>query len=228
VSEPLDFPGHLPPPPPSPALLAAVGAMKPVHTRVPARAALLLLASGVVFPVAALALRPLRADLPFLPTWWVVLVAALWAGAALLSLASAVIPRRGEVLPDAGRAGRAAAVVAGGLVLLGLLGGVEGPDRAIQPASFAGGLWHCLRFGLPVTLPMVLVAAVLLRRLHPLGGRRIGAAVGAAGGALAGLTLHFVCPFASGAHVGLAHGGGVVLGAVLGALLLGAAARSGA
>ena len=50
-------------------------------------------------------------------------------------------------------------------------------------------------------------------------------ALGAAGGAMGGSLLLFICPFASTAHVVLAHVGGMVLTAVAGALLAAAVIR---
>jgi hypothetical protein len=200
--------------------------MQPVRTRVPLRTALLVLAAGAVVPVLRLLSRPLRPDLPHLAPLWVVVVAAAWASAAAVALARAVIPPRGEVLPNPARAARAALLASASLIGLGLLGSVQVPGETLRPPSFALGWWHCTRFGLAVTGPMLVVGALALRRLHPLGGTAIGAAVGAAGGALAGLTLHFVCGYGGGAHVGLAHGGGVAVGALLGALLLGPLVRS--
>jgi len=58
------------------------------------------------------------------------------------------------------------------------------------------------------------------------GSWRVAAALGAAGGALGGLTLHFICGFGGGLHVGLAHAGAVVLGAGIGALVLSPFLRS--
>ena len=64
-----------------------------------------------------------------------------------------------------------------------------------------------------------------LRRLVHVGGARAGLALGAAAGAMGGFVLHFICPFASTAHVVLGHVGGMVLTAVAGALLAAAVIR---
>jgi hypothetical protein len=221
VTPPPSLSDRLPPPAPHPALLEAVEGMRPVRTRSPGRTALLLLAAGAIFPLAMLAYRHLRRDLSALPVLWVAAAAAAWTIAVVATLTSAVIPRRGEVLPNVVWAGRAALLAALGLLALGLFGTVDAPGYTLAPPSFRWGWWHCTRFGLAVTVPTLFAAALTLRGLYPFGGRRIGAAVGAAGGALAGLTLHFLCPYGGGAHVGLVHAGGVVIGAVLGALLLG-------
>ena len=47
----------------------------------------------------------------------------------------------------------------------------------------------------------------------------------AAAGTRSGLVLHGLCPYGGAAHVGLAHGGGVVIGALLGMLWLPLIAR---
>jgi hypothetical protein len=207
------------PPPPASALLEAVNTMKPVRTRVPARTLLVLLGVGLVWPLAAIIHRT-REDLPFLPVAWVVLMALAWATGVVTPLVAALIPRRGEVLPDGGRAGRVAAVCASLLVLLGLVATVDAPGKTTIPPSFAAAWWHCASFGLKVAAPVLIASAVVLRRLHPVGSWRVAAALGAAGGALGGLTLHFICGYGGGLHVGLAHAGAVVLGAAVGAVVL--------
>jgi hypothetical protein len=217
MAEPGQPPGDAPPP--GAALLQAVGTMQPVPTRKPARALLVLLGIGLVWPVVAV-IAGTRDDLPFLPVAWVVVMALAWAGGVVAPLVTALLPRRGEVLPDAGRAGVVAAACASILVLLGLVATVDAPGATAIPRSFARGWWHCLSYGLKVAAPVLIASAVVLRRLHPVGSWRVAAALGAAGGALGGLTLHFVCGYGGGMHVGLAHAGAVVVCAGIGALVL--------
>jgi hypothetical protein len=217
-------PSATPPPPPSPALLEAMGAIRPVRTRVPLRTLLLLAAAAAVYPIAAIAVVPLRRDLHALPPLWLGAVALVWLAGFIVPLALAILPRRGQVLPDGARAGRAAMLAALTLVLMGLLFTVDAPGLTLVPAtSWAGFLrpwWHCVSFGLRVSVPTVIIGALFFRRLMAASLARAGAAIGAAAGALAGLTLHGICPYGGGLHVGLAHGGGVVVGALLGALWL--------
>jgi len=212
-------------PPASAALLEAVRTMQPVRTRVPIRTFALILGVGLIWP-AVTVLGRTRADLPFLPVAWVAAMALAWAGGVVAPLVAALLPRRGEVLADAGRAGRVAAVCASLLVLLGLVATVDAPGVTAFPRSFASGWWHCVSFGLELTAPVLIASAVVLRRLHPVGSWAVAAALGAAGGALGGLTLHFVCGYGGGLHVGLAHAGAVVVGAAIGAAVLSPFLRS--
>jgi hypothetical protein len=208
-----------PPPPASKTLLEAVSTMRPVRTRVPGRTLLVVLGVGLIWPVAAV-LHGTRPDLPFLPVAWVVLMALAWAAGVVAPLVAALIPRRGEVLPDGARAGRVAAACASLLVLLGLVATVDVPGKTVIPLSFGRAWWHCVSFALKVAAPVLIAGALVLRRLHPVGSWRMAAALGAAGGALGGLTLHFICGYGGGLHVGLAHAGSVALGAAIGAVVL--------
>lgn len=213
-----------PPPPPSSALLASLETMRPVRMRVPFRTLLVVAAAAVVFPTVAIAIYPLRRDLRALPPLWFAAVAVVWLAGFIIPLTAALLPRAGQVLPDGARARRTAILAALTLVLTGLLFTVDVPGVTILPATrwanFAQMWWHCVSFSFKVTIPAVLVAAVALRKLAAAHLPRLGAAIGAAAGALSGLTLHGLCPYGGAEHVGLAHGGGVVIGAVLGALWL--------
>jgi hypothetical protein len=164
-----------------------------------------------------------------LPDWWVLGVGLAWAAVFVGLLARTFLPRRGDVLPDISGSFRTAIVGTLGLIALGLAFTIDAPCCTIVPASrwgdFIRAWWHCVSFGLRISLPTVVVGALLLRRLVWVAGARMGAALGAAGGALAGLTLHLLCPIGGAWHVGLAHGGGVPVGATAGALILGLAFR---
>ena len=216
--------GGPPPPPASAALQESLDGMKPVRTRVPLRTLLVVLAAGCVYPVSAVAIYPLRRDLSALPLPWLLAVALVWLLGLAVPLALAFLPRRRQVLPDASRAGRVAILAALTLVLTGLLFTVDAPGVTILPKTrWAGFLplwWHCVSFSLKATVPMLLVASSILRRMAVVNLFYLGTAVGAVGGALSGLTLHGLCPYGGALHVGLAHGGGVAIGAALGALWL--------
>ncbi|MES1210494.1 MAG: NrsF family protein [Pseudomonadota bacterium] len=212
------------PPGPSAALLAAVADARPVRTRVPIRALLVVAAAAAVFPVAAVALYPFRKDLHALPPMWFAAVALVWAAGFVFPLSAALLPRARQVLPDGRRAGTAALLASLTLMLGGLLFTVDAPGVTILPRTTWDGFlhlwWHCVSFSLKVSVPAVVAGALVFRKLAVANLGRVGAAIGAAGGALSGLTLHGLCPYGGAPHVGLAHGGGVVIGALLGALWL--------
>ncbi|MFL5304532.1 MAG: NrsF family protein [Polyangia bacterium] len=212
------------PPGPSAALLAAVAHARPVRTRVPIRTLLVVAAAAAVFPVAAVAVYPFRKDLHALPPMWVAAIALVWAAGFVFPLAAAILPRPGQVLPDGRRAGGAALLAALTLMLVGLLFTVDAPGVTILPRTTWDGFlhlwWHCVSFSLKVSVPAVLAGALVFRKLAVANLGRVGAAIGAAAGALSGLTLHGLCPYGGAPHVGLAHGGGVVIGALLGSLWL--------
>ncbi len=211
-------------PAPSPALQAQIDSIRPVRTRVPLRSLVLLGLAGAAVVCTYLLVFGPRRDLAALPLSWVVAMAIAWSAGTLGSMARATVPRTGEVLPDPARAGWTAALVAAGLLLLGLFATVNAPGLTIIPAatwpSFIRWWWHCTALSLRAIFPLLLLAGFLQRRLFPVGGFRIAAALGAAAGATAGLGLHFICPIGGALHVGLAHAGAVTLGALLGMLLL--------
>ncbi len=212
------------PPPASQTLLATVSSMRPVRTRVPLRTLLAVAAAAFVFPLATFAAYPLRADLVALPGAWLLSVAVVWLAGFVVPLTYAIVPSRNQVLPDSRRAGRIAVLASLTLVLMGLVFTVDAPGFTILPRTTWDGFvnlwWHCISFSLKVSLPTILVASFLLRWVAIANVWRLGAAIGAAAGSLSGLTLHGLCPYGGAAHVGLAHGGGVVVGALLGALWL--------
>jgi hypothetical protein len=216
---------HAPaPPPPAPDLLAAVGGMQPVRTRSRFGAFWVVLAVGLIVPASSLLTRPLRRDLGGLPPAWVVGAAVVWLSVFVLSLSAALIPRREDVMPAAGRASRVSGAAMVMLFVFALVASVEAPGLSVDPTERGWSLLHacahCIKFVLPVAAIFLLSGIVMLRRVLPMGARRIGIALGAAGGALAGLALHFQCPIAGTAHVVLAHVGGTLLASLAGALLL--------
>jgi hypothetical protein len=218
-----------PPPPPSPDLLGTVAGMKPVRTRTRFGAFALVALIGLIWPLLALGHLPLRRDLEALPTWWVITAAILWGLSFVLSLAAALVPRRGDVLPAPGRASRIGGAALIVLFLFALAATAQAPGSSARPEDLQMSLFqscvHCARFVFEIAAVFLLIGLVALRRLVPMGGPRIGLALGAAGGAMGGLVLHFICPIAGTTHVVLGHVGGMALAATAGALLLAGAAR---
>ena len=213
-----------PAPAPSPALLQAVQAMKPVRMRSRFTAFAAVLALGLIWPVVTMFVRPLRRDMPGLPRAWVIVGAIVWGAVFAVSLGAALIPRRGDVLPGAGRASRVSFIGMLIVFLLALCFNTGVPGLSLQPADRGWTLFdscvHCIGYVFRVAGVCFLVGVLVLRRWMPVGTRRIGMALGAAGGALGGLALHFICPFAGTDHVVLGHVGGMVLAAAAGAALL--------
>jgi hypothetical protein len=105
-------------------------------------------------------------------------------------------------------------------VALGLLVHPSGPSSASYGVEHFGHGHVCLEIGLATALLPVIVGALFLRGALPVGSRWIAASLGAGGGCLGGLVLHLHCPIADGLHVGLVHGGVVVVSALLSAALV--------
>ncbi|HXU03247.1 MAG TPA: NrsF family protein [Polyangia bacterium] len=218
-----------PPPAPSAELLRAVEGGKPVRTRSRFGAAAVVALLGLVGPAIALVHGPLRRDLGALPVAWVIAAAGLWGAAFALSLAAAMIPRRGDVLPAPGRASLVAAAAVAVVGLFALFATVDVPGVSMLPAERGWTLMescvHCIGTIAKIAAVVLVAGLVALRRLVPVGGSRIGMALGAAGGAMGGLLLVFICPFATTAHVVGGHVAGMVLAAIAGAVLMRVTAR---
>ena len=212
------------PPPPSPEMVKALGTMTPVRTRSRFGAFLLVLVLGAIGPAYTLIHAPLRRDLGALPPAWVVIGAALWSLTFMLSLAAALVPARGDVLPSAERASRASVIGMGALLLFSALWTAHAPGISLRPEDLGQTMiqsgFACGRYVLQIAAIFLALGFIVLRRVLPVGGRRIGLAIGAAGGAVAGLALHFHCPIASTGHVLISHAGVMVLGSLAGALIL--------
>jgi hypothetical protein len=218
-----------PPPAPSPELLRAIGDMKPVRTRTRFGAAAVVALVGLVGPAIVLMRGPLRRDLAALPVAWVVVAAVLWGAAFLASLAAALVPRRGDVLPAPSRASLWSGAAIAWVALFSLLATVGVPGVSMLPAERGWTLFdsclHCIGTVGKVAIVFLVVGLIAVRRLVPVGGTRVGMALGAAGGAMGGLLLVFICPFAITAHVVGGHVGGMLLAAVAGAVMMRVSAR---
>lgn len=171
-----------------------------------------------------LALLGLRRDLEPLPRLWVVLYTSAWAVTFLALSFGAQVPRRGHVMPRSPLLGRLGLAAGAGFVGAGLIASrqVPGLSTVYEPslanvASYAG---YCISIGLLAAALPIAVAAVLLRNVAPTGAGWLGLAVGASGGALGGLLLHLHCPIAERTHLGLVHGGVVLIAATVGAAVM--------
>jgi hypothetical protein len=217
--------GKLPEPPPaSAALLEAIGRMKPVRTRSRFGGFLIVLLLGIAWPAVILIRLPMRRDLMALPGAWVAIGAALWGVSFLLPLAIALIPRRHDVLPSVGHASRVSLLAMGVLFLFTALWTADAPGVSLRPDDTGRTLLRsaagCAGYVLQVAAVLLVAGFFAVRRVLPMGGRRVGMALGAAGGALGGLALHFHCPIATTGHVLLSHVGAMILAAAAGALIM--------
>jgi hypothetical protein len=205
-------------------LIKAVEGMGPVRMRSRFGAFAVVMVAGLIWPTLTMLLRPMRADLAVLPRIWVVVGAVLWGAAFVLSLAVALVPRRGDVLPGASRASRVGFLAILAVFFFGLFFTVQVPGVSMVPADRGWTLFtsclHCSGYVFCISSVPLLVSFLVLRRLMPVGTRLIGMGLGAAGGALGGLALHFICPLAGTDHVVLAHVGGMIMAATAGATLL--------
>jgi hypothetical protein len=221
-------PPSLPAPPLSPQLAADLRDLRPVPTRRPWRSLLALAACALLTPVSVRLIVGLRPDWDQLPMGLTVMGAAGWLLLFIVPLGLAVLPARGQVLANHGRAGMAALASIAGAVILVLLAPVAPGATDVVGGGVAENLplaWHCARSALTIALPLVAVGAWVLRRLVPVGAMRVGAALGAAGAAMGGLSLHLGCGYGGLHHLLMGHAGGFVLGVLAGGIVVAAVAR---
>lgn len=219
MSDILDDLAALPPPPApalSPALEAELAQLAPVATRRPLRQLAILVGVSLVYASGLVIAIATRGDLDELPLGWLIATALGWLFGFLVPCYLALVPRAGSVMPHWRAAAVSVVVTTVGFVLLGL---------AIHPAgpsSVHAGIHHhpCLEIGLATALAPVILGAFFLRRALPVGSRWIAAALGAGGGCLGGLVLHLHCRVVDGLHVGLIHGGIVVIAALVSAAIV--------
>jgi len=205
-------------PPPSPALLERVGAMRPVRTRRPRlQLAAVALASLAALAGMLLVFRP-RYDAA---SATVMAVAGVCALAFVAELWWALVPPRGQVLPLRSAAG--ARVALAWVVMLAALV-TAGHDATRDPALMASTR-ACLLLGTMTALVPAALCLVALRRAVELGGWRVGAVVGGAAGALGAGLLELHCANTHLWHVVLAHGGAALLPILIFAFSFGGARR---
>ncbi len=221
---------RLPEPPPlAPALEAELGRLQAVRTRRPRRQFVITCAISLIYGGLILLLARLRPDLAGLPMAWMLIYSAAWLLSFLVITWLVLVPGPGRVMPSWRHAGIGAVAASVGFVAAGLLFHRHAPGLSVvlEP-SLHNLLAHsgCMRSGVITALVPVALSALLLRGSVPVGSRWAGAGVGAAGGSLGGLMLHLHCPVADALHLGVIHGGVVVVGVVAGALAVPRIARA--
>lgn len=208
------------PPPLSPALEAELGALAPVAPRRPLRQLATVVAVSLVYGAGLLAALSMRRDMDELPVSWLVATAIAWLAGFAVPAYLALVPRHGSVMPRWQWAAGSAIVTSIGFVALGLLVHPSGPSSLEYGWDRLGDGHVCLELGLATALLPVVVGALFLRGALPVGSRWVAASLGAGGGCLGGLVLHLHCRIADALHVGLVHGGVVVVSALLSAALV--------
>jgi hypothetical protein len=190
--------------------------MRPVRTRSPVRTLAMVILVWSIYGAIPLVAFRLRPDLPFLPPVWVALTAVAWWLGFMVALVVALIPDKGQVLPNGDRAVFAAIFVAAAMISISAVYSADAPGHSLS-LPLAIGMRNCMTFAVIASIVPVAVGFVVSRRVVIVGSFRIGAALGAGSGALAGLILHLLCPVGGAAHSALAHGGAVVVCSLLAA-----------
>ncbi len=218
----------LPAPPIGDLLAAELRELAPVATRRPWRDVAAVTAAAATSIAVLVVTLAVRRDLDALPRAWLIGYGGAWlAGFALLAWLS-LVPRAGAVVPRWLPAAVGAGLAAVGFVAAGLtfdrttaLSLVYAPTTANHLLRAAA----CAGLGTITALVPMLLGARLLRGAVPVGGAAIGSGLGAACGAAGGFLLHLHCPITHPIHLGVGHGGAVLICALLGALLVPVLAR---
>jgi len=212
------------PPPPPPALSAVLEAelaqLAPVATRRPLRQLAILVAVSLVYASGLVIALATRRDMFELPMGWLAGTALGWLFGFLIPCYLALVPRPGSVTPRWRVAALSVAITSVSFVMFGLSVHPSGPSSKDYGAALFQHGHTCLEIGLATALVPVVIGAIFLRGALPVGSRGIAAALGAGGGCLGGLVLHLHCHIADGLHVGLIHGGVVIVAALLSAALV--------
>ena len=208
------------PPAMSAELEKELAGLAPVSPRRPLRQLAIVSAASLAYAGCLLAFLRLRDDLSGMPIEWMIGAGALWLVGFTLPLYLALVPRSGSMMPRWTAAAVLAAIASVAFMILGLSihPSVPGVSRDYGWAHFFRG-HGCLWLGLATALVPVLLGVIFLRGALVVRSRWIAAAIGAGGGCLGGLLLHMHCPIADGPHIGLIHGGVVLVAAALTAAL---------
>jgi hypothetical protein len=220
VDETLRELGEVPPPPLGAALEAELAAIRPVATRRPMRDFAKVALLSLVYGAALLGLLAMRRDMHGIPSWWLVSVGAAWFLGFVVMAYLAVVPRRGAVMPRWRLAAIGTVLVSLGFVSAGLMMDPMSPESRVHGLDRLHHGHTCLEIGLATAIVPIILGALALRGAVPVGSRWTAAGLGAAGGSLGGLVLHLHCPIADGWHLGLVHGGVVILSALLASALV--------
>lgn len=208
------------PPPLSRELEQQLADLKPVAPRRPLRQLAIVVGISLVYGAGLIAALTMRRDMNELPMYWLVMTAIAWFAGFALPCYLALVPPRGGMMPRWQWAAASAVVTSLVFIALGLAVHPSGPSSVSYGWERFGRGHTCLEIGLATAAVPVILGALFLRGALPVGSRWIAAALGAGGGCLGGLVLHLHCHIADGLHIGLIHGGVVVVSALLAAALV--------
>jgi hypothetical protein len=200
-------------------LEAALAGLQPVAPRRPLRQLAMLLGTAVIYGAAMVMITGVRRDLTELPIGWLCAYVGAWA-VGFVGLAGIIlVPPAGAMMPNWRVAGVGGVIAAIGFVTAGLLTAQAGASSVQLPlGELYRGHW-CVEIGLITGLVPAAGCVIALRGALPVGARWAATGLGAASGCFAGLVLHLHCPIADPWHLGLIHGGVVVLSAALAAAI---------
>jgi hypothetical protein len=199
------------------SLATELAQLKPVAPRKPLRQLATLLVASVVYAAAILLVQRTRVDLEELPVAWLVAVGAAWLAGFVIPCTLALVPGR-AMLPRWHAAAWSAVAASVLLPAIGLALHPSGPSSGSLGWGHIAEGGGCLAWGLVVACVPIIIGARLLRGALPTRSRWTCAALGAGAGSMGGLVLHLHCPIADPAHIGLVHGGLVVVAAALAAV----------
>jgi Negative regulator of sigma F len=207
-------------PPMSAALEAELGKLTAVKPRRPMRELGVMVVLSLLYGAGLVVMFSVRGDLRELPMPWLVAAGLAWLLGFVVPCYLALVPPRGSMQPRWRLAAACAVVASIGFVVLGLFVHPSGAHSKYIGWEHLPRGHGCLELGVASALVPVVIGALFLRRALPVGARWVAAALGAGGGCLGGLVLHLHCPVTDAPHVGLVHGGVVIVSALLSAALV--------
>ena len=198
----------------SAALCEAIAEAKPVTMRRPLRDLGVFLALSIPMLAVMAVMMGVRSDISEISPLWVGSIALVWIASFAASSYLGFVPAKGHVRPRSQNIYQVVAVASFLVISVGLFATTSGIS---YPSTFSNVVAHaprCSMMGVTAGILPGLIALLLMRRYVPVRRLSIGLSLGAAGGSLSGLILHLHCPISERFHVGLVHGGCLVLSAL--------------
>ncbi|MCP4447873.1 MAG: DUF1109 domain-containing protein [Myxococcales bacterium] len=210
--------GPLKTPAMSEELALAIKSAEPVKMRRPWRDLEVFL--GLSIPMLALVavIIGVRSDLSEMSPLWIGSVALVWFTSFATSSYLGFVPAKGHVRPRSQNIYQVVGAASLLLIAVGLFAtqSATGQSMTYSP-TFSNVMAHapsCSILGVTAGIIPGIIALLLMRRYIPVGRWSVGLSLGAAGGSLSGLVSHLHCPITERFHVGLVHGGCLVLSAL--------------